>query len=147
MMIRGKVLALGAAGVVALGGAGLYAGSLSVSSSGSLGAGEASIQASCASAVDVTPGNATWNSGAYTYSDVTLAITENGGAACDNKTASVTVYTTQNGYPGVGDVAGDALADGTATISSNGQSASVSLTPDVDAGLDASKVRYAVVIQ
>ena len=141
MIIRGKLLAIGAAGVVALGGAGLYAGSLSVTASGTLGAGEVATEASClgSGSSDVTPGFATYNdsTGNYEYSQVTLDTTPQVASACDTKYATVTVIDSDNSIV--------AATNPTAISSDTTGAMTFASSATVDAG--ASTYSYAVVIQ
>ena len=87
MAAKWKFLAAGSAAVVAIGGAGLYAGALSVSSSGLSGAGSVALQASCATAATVTPGAAPWNATVqkFTYTTVSVAYTEGSTDACSGQ--------------------------------------------------------------
>lgn len=142
MAIGKKTAAIGAAGIIALGGAGLYAGSLTVSATGSIAAGGTTIQASCATGtINVTPGAATWDAtdSRYEYTTVTLtALTNDGLQGCNAKTASVTVYNTSNG---------SSVTSGTQLLASpaNDDSATVTLGAGVNAGLSGGG--FAVLIQ
>lgn len=141
-------MALGAAGAVALGGAGLYASSLTATATGSLGAGETTAQASCATAVNVTAGLATYQttlvpvaaSPGYGYNDVDVAITEANDGDCDAKKVMVTVYDQSSGDASV-------IASSTGTVSDTvgtAETVNVTFASYVAASDDLS---YAVVIQ
>lgn len=139
MAAKKKVLIIGSAAVLAIGGAGLYAGALGVSSGGQIGAGQATISASCDSnGVTVTPGTSTWNAGLnkFVYSAVTVS-----GIAdtCDGQSMTVLVAT-----------AGGAQVSTNATplvIPTNvSTSESVTLDTPVDAGL-ADTATYNVLIR
>ncbi|MCB0919984.1 MAG: fibronectin type III domain-containing protein [Actinobacteria bacterium] len=75
MSFRTTALAVGAAVAVALGGAGLYASSLSTTAAGNLGAGEAAAPASCTSDADVQPGLATYSATLGTHAFTTATVT------------------------------------------------------------------------
>lgn len=144
MVISKKVAAIGAAGIVALGGAGLYAGSLTVTAPGALGAGSVAIQASCASAAAITPGASTWNPATEAFEFSTLVVDYTvGSGSCLNQEATVNVYNTTNGselstnatpYPIDAD-------DVTATAFT------VTLDDPVDASINPSTFSYGLLIQ
>ena len=140
MAIRTKVAVLGACGVVALGGAGLYAGALTTTVSGPVGAGSQNLQASCTTAVNVAPEVATWNATTqlFEYSVLDVTGTFNG---CSGETATVKLYATSNGTP---------LSSGAHQISgpeSTGSSFTVGLVPAVDAAIVDGNYKYGIVIQ
>jgi len=98
MAISKKVAAVGAAGIVALGGAGLYAGSLAVTAPGALGAGSVAVQASCASAATIVPGTSAWNVETEKFVFTTLVVDYTAGdTSCLNQLAKVNVYADLNG--------------------------------------------------
>jgi len=144
MAAKWKFLAAGSAAVVAIGGAGLYAGALSVSSSGLSGAGSVALQASCATAATVTPGAATWNATVqkFTYTTVSVAYTEGSTDACSGQKLKVNVYATSGGAE---------LSTGTAvtiTDGSNGAAGTAfTLSTAVDAGLATADYKYGVIFQ
>lgn len=148
MFISKKVAAIGAAGIVALGGAGLYAGSMTVSTTGTLGAGSVAVQASCTSTVNITPGEATWNETAlaYTYSSVSVVLA--GDHTCDGLVATVNVYDDTSGaQEGVGTytIVGDEAAD-TFEVDLEIPPA-LTLPAQIDAGLPTGDYQYGIVIQ
>lgn len=104
MAISKKVAAIGAAGIVALGGAGLYAGSLTVTAPGALGAGSAQIQASCATSATIVPSNPVWldtataapNPAGYYFDELTVNLTAL-ATACDNQFVTANVYDDTDG--------------------------------------------------
>ena len=144
MAAKWKFLAAGSAAVVAIGGAGLYAGALSVSGAGLSGAGSVALQASCATAATVTPGAATWNATVqkFTYTTVSVAFTESSTDACTGQNMKVNVYATSGGAE---------LSTGTASAVVDGSTEaagkSFTLTTAVDAGLATADYKYGVIFQ
>lgn len=96
MSINMKFIALGSAGVVALAGAGLYAGTLTTTNTGQVGAGNVALQASCTSTAAVNPQAATWDATSkkfrYTKVNVSGTLTN-----CTNQKATVNIYAIADG--------------------------------------------------
>lgn len=145
MSINMKVLAIGSAGVVALAGAGLYAGSLAVStSSNTFGAGDTFINASCTDAAVVTPAKAVWNSSLKKFTYATATVTGD-FSACEDETATLNVFNTGTGTASNTGThvitSGEAIALGSFTVTFT--------TPAeaVDAGLPADTTKYGLLIQ
>ena len=141
---RNKFLALGAAGVVAVGGAGLYAGVLATTTTGLVGAGTVALQASCASAATITPGAATWDTTTdqYMYTAVTVDYTA-GAATCEGQKATVNVHLTSDGSIVSTNATPHTVSAGEATATAF----SVTLDTKVPANIDASLNGYGLVIQ
>lgn len=101
MSINMKFIALGSAGVVALAGAGVYAGTLTTTTSGKVGAGTVAIQGSCAADAIVTPGLASWNATNKRYEYTTLELTRTSGnfSACDGQYVTANVHNKTSGTP------------------------------------------------
>ncbi len=138
MAAKKKVLIIGSAAVLAIGGAGLYAGALGVSNSGSIGAGQAAVSASCdTNGVTVTPGTSTWDPALdmFVYSGVVVS-----GIAdsCDGQ--SMTVLVADGAGAQLSTSGAITIATGVAT------SETVSLGTPVDAGL-ATTATYNVLIR
>ncbi len=149
MAINKKFAAIGAAGIVALGGAGLYAGSLATSASGTLGSGTQGIQASCVvGTVNVAPGTITWDTTDERYEYSTLVLTAD-FTGCVGGDATANVYNKSGGA--IGAVAdGDSFASGTFTplaSPANDSSITVTLSSGVDAGLVSADTGYGVLIE
>lgn len=140
MEISKKVVALGAAGVVALGGAGLYAGALTVVS-GNIGAGEIAVAASCVSEVDVNPGASTWNTTTKKYEFDELIISGN-FSSCGGNQANAIIYE---------NATGNALSQASAAVqitdTGNPGDVTLELTTPVDAGFNQANYTYGVVIE
>ncbi len=136
--------AAGAAGVVAIGGAGLYAGVLGVTTAGTVGSGSVALQASCASTATIAPGLASWDESSqkYMYTTATVDYTA-GGVTCAGQKATVNVYNNTTGAP--------LITANTYTIDATdaGVTRFVVTFPDsgVDSGVDAAVNDYGLVIQ
>ncbi len=150
MELKSKFMALGAAGVLAIGGAGLYAGALTTTTAGLVGSGSAALQASCASAAVVTPDTAVWDATAKAYMYKTATVTYTSELdACIAQVATVNVF--DNGDGTELNVAGDVTIDA-ATSSPNlfvvtfGTSDGGAV-PGILGSIDATTYDYGIVIQ
>ncbi len=138
MAVKKKFLIIGSAAVLAIGGAGLYAGALDVGTTGNIGAGQAAVSASCdTNGVTVTPGTSTWDPALdkFVYNGVVVT-----GIAdsCDGQSMTVLVA----------DGAGAQLSTSAVITIATGVSTTetVALGTPVDAGL-ATTATYNVLIR
>lgn len=156
MAAKWKFLAAGSAAVVAIGGAGLYAGSLSVTSTGTAGAGSAALQASCATSATVTPTEATWTasgvvpsqgspSAGYASTDVVVAWTSGSAGACVGQKLRVNVFDTSTGAAVTQNSSAYTIVSGDQTTTAG--TTTITLASPVYAGLSTSAYKYGVVIQ
>ncbi len=157
MELRKKFIAAGAAGVLAIGGAGLYAGVLTTASDGDVGAGSVGLQASCASAAVIDPDEAVWDTveQSWMYRTATVTYTTAADQACVGQVASVNVYDVLDGSElNVADPKVILEAEGlpgpgansfvvTFGISTDGETSE----PGIDAAIVAGDYRYGLVIQ
>ncbi len=112
MELKNKFMALGAAGVMAIGGAGLYAGVLTTTTDGKVGADTVALQASCASGAVIAPDPAVWDSDAMEFMYKTATVTYTSDLnACIGQVATVNVFDNTNGAEL--NVAVDVTIDGT----------------------------------
>ncbi len=151
MELRKKFIAAGAAGVLAIGGAGLYAGVLTTTASGTAGAGSIELQASCASTALLNPSVAVWVPEDQEWKYLTATVTLNAGSTCANQQASVNLYDNTNGValntatPKV--ISGAENTAGVFTVTFGTSDDGVSTLPGVDAALIADDYNYGLVIQ
>lgn len=156
MAAKWKFLAAGSAAVVAIGGAGLYAGVLSVTSTGTAGAGSAALQASCATSATVTPTAATWTatgvvpsqgspSSGYASNQVTVAWTSDSAGQCVGQKLRVNVYTVSTGVAVTQNTSAYTIVSGDQTTTAG--STTITLADPVYAGLVASDYKYGVIFQ
>ncbi len=97
MISRAKMAAVGTAGLVAIGAAGLYAGTQSVTATGNIGSGSATVQSSCVvGGLNVTPkaGSRAWDTdaNAYVYTVMTVSAASGGLNACEGQVANLVVF-------------------------------------------------------
>ncbi len=156
MELRKKFIAAGAAGVLAIGGAGLYAGALGTQTFGTAGAGAVALQASCASAAVINPDTAVWDETEqlWMYRTATVTYTTAVNQACVGQNASVNVYDIGDGTElNIADVKPILAAEGLPGPGANsfvvtfGVSTDGSTEPGVDAALVATAYNYGLVIQ
>lgn len=144
MSINMKFIALGSAGVVALAGAGVYAGTLTPSTgTAKSGAGAVVLQASCATAATITPGAATWNATSKKYEYTTLTVTGDDLANCGTQKATLNVHKLSDGSELAKTASAHTITSGEATA----KSFTVTLDAGVDAGITAADYNYGLVIQ
>lgn len=144
MVISKKVAAIGAAGIVALGGAGLYAGSMTVTAPGTLGAGAVDIQASCASAATITPGEAAWVAGNQQFEFTTLIVDYTAGAGtCLAQEATVNIYDKSDGSVLRANTTPYVIQAGDVTATAF----TVTLSAGVDASISPDDYSYGLIIQ
>jgi hypothetical protein len=176
MTIKKKIAVLGAAGVVAIGGAGLYAGTMTTSALGTLGSGSALVQAACVDTLnklDVTPQQSTFNSSTqkYEFAKVnvtalvsnTNAVATTGLANCVSQVVTLNIYAiaaatggSVNANPITGGpvTAGETITSVTAALS-NGAFPNLATTGTfeltlglpVPASISATNYSYGIVIQ
>ena len=142
MSINMKFIALGSAGVVALAGAGVYAGTLTPTTTGKTGAGAVVLQSSCTAAATVTPQAATWNetSKKFEYTKLTIAGTF---TDCTGQKATANVYKLSDGSQLAKTASAHSITAGEVTAGSF----EVTLDAGVDAGITAADYNYGLVIQ
>ncbi len=136
-------MAAGAAGVLAIGGAGLYAGALATTTPGGVGSGAVALQASCASAATITPDAAVWVAGEQKWKYPTATVTYTANSTCVDQEATVNVYAADDG------VALNTAAVHAITPDEN-TAGSFQVTFDgtgVDAAIVAADYKYGLVIQ
>ena len=142
MSINMKFIALGSAGVVALAGAGVYAGTLTPTTSGNTGAGAVVLQSSCTAAANVAPQAATWNETSKKYEYTKLTITGT-FTSCEGQKATVNVHKLSDGSQ----LAKTASPHTIAELEASGGSFEVTLDAGVDAGITPASYNYGLVIQ
>ena len=91
-----KFLAVGSIAVVGVAAAGVYAGTLTPSTSAKAGAGAVDVQASCTSAATLTPGASTWNPTTSKFEYTTMRVTAT-LTSCTGQEATVNVYKVADG--------------------------------------------------
>ncbi len=151
MELRKKFMAVGAAAVLAIGGAGLYAGALATSSTGSAGAGSIELQSSCASTANIDPSEAVWVPADQEWKYLTATVTLNNGSTCEDQEASVNLYATFDGEElntaTVKVISETENTAGEFTVTFGVSTDENSVEPGINAALTAGSYNYGLVIQ
>lgn len=137
-----KFLAVGSAAVVGVAAAGVYAGTLTPSTSAKAGAGAVDVQASCTSAATLTPGASTWNPTTSKFEYTTMRVTAT-LTSCTGQEATVNVYKVADGSEISTNASAYTITGGDVTAGYF----TVTLDTGVDAGLVATDYKYGLVIQ
>ena len=143
MSINMKFIALGSAGVVALAGAGVYAGTLATTTSGKVGSNTVALQSSCATAAVIKPGDATWDTTEKKFMYDTLTVTYTTTGTCEGQLATANVYANTGGA----ELSTNAVAH---TITADEQSAKkfvIDLDDKVPADIAEADYSYGLVLQ
>lgn len=141
---RNRILVVASAGLIAVAGTGLYAGVLTTTTSGKVGAGSVELQASCATAAVVAPGEATWNPATSKFEYTTLDVTYTAAAdACSGQLVTAVVYKLSDGSS----LSTNANAHEITAGESTAKAFSITLDTAVDAAIVATDYKYGLVFQ
>lgn len=140
MRMNKKVAALGAAGVIALAGAGLYAGVLSTTTEGTIGAGATDLQASCTDSATITAQEALWFEDSKLWEFGGVSVWVDSTTKCADQYVDLVVYNAEDGSVTRKAASRVKINDGQSEIS-------VPLDDSLNAGASETGYKYGLVIQ
>ncbi len=140
---RAGVIGVSALSLIALATLPVYAGVLTTTTPGDVGAGMVAFQASCASTAVINPDTAVWIAAEETWKYPTATVTYTANSNCENQEATVNVYA---------DADGTALNTAAVKTITSGEVAALKFVvtfagTGVDAAIVSADYKYGLVIQ